>query len=111
MDLGNTTGARISSLDAVGQQPLLVQCADLDAGVQNLIYGYGDVPQTTIDSSHTLPIHCDEEGQQSVDMSIQFPTGLQCDPVQMAEVVQHDYVLIGGAWMYPRVNVANTVHL
>ena len=42
-------------------------------------------------------------------MSIQLPAGLQCDPVQMAEVVQQ-YVLVGGTWLYPRVNVANNVH-
>ena len=29
----------------------------------------------------------------------------------MAEVVQQEYVLVGGAWLYPRVNVANTVDL
>ena len=29
----------------------------------------------------------------------------------MAEVVKLEYVLIGRAWLYPRVNVANTVLL
>ena len=33
-----------------------------------------------------------------------FPAGLQCDPVQIAEVVQQEYK----AWLYSRVN---TVHL
>ena len=44
-------------------------------------------------------------------MSIQLPADLQCDPVQMAEIVQQEYVLVGGARLYPRVNVAKTVHL
>ena len=29
----------------------------------------------------------------------------------MAEVVQQVYVLVGEAWLYPRVNVADTVYL
>ena len=29
----------------------------------------------------------------------------------MAEIVQREYVLVGRAWLYPRVHVANTVHL
>ena len=96
--------------------PLLAQCVDLDvrlhyAAVQNLVYGCGNVPQTTIECSNTPPIHYAQHVQQSVDMSIQFPAGLQCDPVQTAGVVQQEYVLIGGAWLYHRVNVANTVHL
>ena len=28
----------------------------------------------------------------------------------MAEFVHQDYVLLGGAWLYPEVNVVNTVH-
>ena len=39
--------------------------------------------------------------QQSVDMSIQLPSALQYDPVQMAEVVQQEYVLVCRAWLYP----------
>ena len=27
----------------------------------------------------------------------------------VTEVVQQEYILVGGAWLYPRVNVANTV--
>ena len=40
-----------------------------------------------------------------------LPTGLQCNSIQMAEAVQQEYVLVGGAGLYPKVNVANTVHL
>ena len=29
----------------------------------------------------------------------------------MVEVVQQEYVLVGGPWLYTRVNVANKVHL
>ena len=29
----------------------------------------------------------------------------------MAEVIQQEYDLVGGAWLFTRVNVANTVHL
>ena len=63
--------------------------------------------QTTAESSDIPPIHYSQHVQQSVGMSIQLPAGLQCDPVQMAEIVQ----LVDGAWLYPRVNVANTIHL
>ena len=66
---------------------------------------------STAERSATPPIHCAQHVQQSVDMSIQLPADLQCDPVQMAEVVEQVYVLIGRAWLYPRVNFANTVHL
>ena len=43
--------------------------------------------------------------------SILLPAGLQYDPIQMAEVVQQEYILIGGIWLCPRLNVANNVHL
>ena len=79
--------------------------------VQNLVCGCGNVPLTTAESSNTPPMDCDQHVQQSFDTSIQLPTGLQCDPIQMAEVVQQEYILISGAWLYPRVNVANIVHL
>ena len=46
----------------------------------------------------------------SMDITIQLPTGQQCDPIKMAEVVQQDYVFVGRWWLYPRGNVANTVH-
>ena len=99
-----------------GHHVLLAQCVNLDmrlyyAAVQNLVYACGKVPQNTNERSDTPPIHCAQNMQQSVNMSIQLPAGLQCDPVQMADVVQQEYVLVGGAWLYPRVNVTNIVHL
>ena len=63
------------------------------------------------ESSDIPPIHCAQHMQQYVDMSIQLPAGQQCNPVKMAEAVQQEYILFGDAWFYPRVNVANTVHL
>ena len=89
-----------------GRPPLLAQCIELDvrlnyAAVQNLVYRCGNIPQTTAESSDTLPIHCAQHVQQSVDMSIQLPAGLQYDPVQMAEVVQHAEHVVS----------TNTVHL
>ena len=90
--------------------PLLAQCVDLDvrllyATIQNLVYGCGTVPQTTAENSDTPTIQCDQYVQQSVDMSTQLPSSLKCDPVQMAEVVQQEYVFVGGTWLYPRVTV------
>ena len=41
-------------------------------------------------------------------LSIQLPAGLQWNPIQMAEVV-HQYIL-DRVRLYPRMNVANTVH-
>ena len=118
MVLGDTVGAtcaQIFSLDAV-RAAAAPQCMDLDmhlyyVTLQNLIYGRGNVLQTTTESSNTLPIHCNQYVQQSVNMSNQLPAGLQCDPIQMAEVIQLEYVLVGGSWLYRSVNVANTVHL
>ena len=81
------------------------------AAVQNLVYGCRNVPQTIAKSNDTPPIDCVQHVQESVDMPIQILSSLECDPFQMAEVVQQEYVLVGGAWLYPRVNVANTVHL
>ena len=62
--------------------PLLAQCVDLDmrlyyVAVHNLVYGCGNVPQTSAESSDTPPMHCAQLVQQSVDMSIQLPAGLQ----------------------------------
>ena len=97
MVLGDTacaTCARISPLDAVLMRPpLLAQCFEFYvrlyyAAVKNLVYGCGNVPQTTAEKTDTPPIHCAQHVQQYVDMSIQLPAGLQYDPVQMAEVVQ-----------------------
>ena len=89
-----------------GRPSLFAQCVDLDVRlyymvIQKLVYGCGYVAQTTAKSSDTPPIHCVHHVQQSVDMSIQLPAGLQCDPVQMAEVVQQEYVLVGGACLHP----------
>ena len=71
-----------------GWPPLFPACVDLDlrlycAAVKNLVYECGNVPQTTADSSDTLPIHCAQHVKQSY-VSIQLSTGLQCEPVQMA---------------------------
>ena len=79
---------RISSLMLLERPPLLALCVDLDVRlyysvVQNMVYGYGNVLQSTAESSDTPSIHCDQHFQQSVDMSILLPGGLQCDPVQM----------------------------
>ena len=89
-----------------GRQTLLAQGVDINvrlsyAAVQNLVYGCGNVPQNTVESSDTPPTHCDQHVQQSIDIPTQLPAGLQCDPVQMAEDVQQEYVLVGGAWLHP----------
>ena len=96
--------------------PLLAQCTDFDVHlyyvtIQNVVYGCENVPQTTAESSDTPPIHCVQHVQESVNMSIQLPAGLQCDPIQLTEVVQQEYVLVKGAWLYPTVNVANAGQL
>ena len=118
MVLGDTateTCSRISSMDAVRSASpartvrrfvCLYYAAD-----QNLVYGCRNVPRITAESSDTQPIHCTQHVQQSVNISIQLPADIQCDPVQMAEVVQQEYFLVCGAWLYPRVNGANIVHL
>ena len=56
--------------------------------VQSLVCGCGNVPQTTAESSDILPIHCAQNVQQSINMCIHLPAGLQCDLVQMAELRQ-----------------------
>ena len=76
-----------------GQPSLLAQYVDLDvhlyyAAIQNLVCGSGN------ESSDTPAIHCAQYVQQSVDMSIHVPAGLQCDSVQIAEVIQQNYVLV-----------------
>ena len=58
MVLGDTTDAWIYSLDAI------------QAAIQNLVYGCGNVPQITAESSDTPPIHCAQHEQQSVNMCI-----------------------------------------
>ena len=70
--------------------------------IQNLVKGCEKFPQITAESSDTPPIHCAQHVQQSVDMSIQLPAGLQCDLVQMVEIVQQEYVLVG---IFPAVYV------
>ena len=94
-----------------GRPSLLAQCVNVDvrlcyAAVQNLVYLCENVPHITAESSDTPPIHYTQHMEQSVNVSIQLPAGLQCDPVQMAEVVQQEYVLVGETWLYPRVNIA-----
>ena len=71
--------------------PVLAQGVELDVrlyytAVQNLVYGFGNVPQITAESSDTPPIHCAQHVQQSVNMSVKHPAGLHCDPVQMTEL-------------------------
>ena len=82
-----------------GRPLLLAKFVDLDVSlyytaVRNLVYGCGNVLQTTTESSDTPPRHFAQHLQQSVDMPIQLPTALQCDTVQMAEVVQQEFVLV-----------------
>ena len=91
--------AEISSLVAVRA----ATSVDLDvrlyyAAVQNLVYRCANVPRTAAERSVTSLIHCDQYLQKSVDMSIQLPAGIKCDPVQMAEVIQQEYVIVVGAW-------------
>ena len=104
----------ILSWTLFGRPPLRAQCIDLDArlyyaAVQNLVYDCENVPQTSAENSDKLPIHCAQHVHQSVDMSIQLPPGLQCDPIQMAEVVEHEYVLVVWASLCPRVNESLTL--
>ena len=111
-----TICAQISSLDAIWAATAArtmhwswrasVPCRNPEPGLQ-----VWECPQTTADGRATQLICCAQHVQQSVDMSIQLPSGIQCNSVQMTEVVQQEYVLIGRAWLYRRVNVANTVHL
>ena len=76
--LGDTAGV-ICCLGLLFERlPLLAQCINLDVhlyyvAIQNLVYGYGNVPQSTAESSVTPLIHCAQHVQQSVDMSINFP--------------------------------------
>ena len=84
------------------RQSLLAQCFNLVvrlyyAAVQNLVYGRGNIPETTAGSSNTPPKHFVQHVQQSADMSIKVPAGLQCYPVQTAEVLRQEYVLFA-AW-------------
>ena len=99
----NMYRTQISSLDAV--RAATAACtmyrfwhASVLCGVQNLVYGCGNVPQTIAESSDTSQIHCVQHVQESLNMSIKLPSGLQCNLNQMAEVVQQEYILIGGVW-------------
>ena len=47
-----------------------------------------DVPQTNAENSDTKTIYCAQHMHQSIDKSIQLPAGPQCDPIQMAQIVQ-----------------------
>ena len=69
----------------------------------------GNDPPTTTENSDTPPIHCAAICRYVHPASRR----LKMRPDEMSEVVQQEYVvlLIGGAWLYPRVNVANTVYL
>ena len=66
---------RISSLDAVRAAIAPHTMVDLDVRLYyaDLVYGCGNVPQTTVDSWDTPPIKCAQHVQQSVDMCIQLP--------------------------------------
>ena len=80
-DTPGATCARISPLYAVRAAILLAQFSNLDvhlyyAAVQNLIYGCGNVPQITPESTDKPPIHCVQHVQQSVDTSIELSAGL-----------------------------------
>ena len=50
--------------------------------------GVWNVPQTNAENSVTPTIYCAQHMHQSIDKSIQLPAGLQCDPIQMAQIVQ-----------------------
>ena len=110
MVLGDTAGAtcaRILPSMLFGRPPLLVQCVNLSvrlyyAAVQNLVYGCGNVPQTTAESSDTPRAAI----RRYVHPASRRPT--MRSPFK-SEVVQLEYVPVGGAWVYPRVNVTNIV--
>ena len=84
---------------------LLAQCVDLDvrlyyAAVQYLVNRCGNVLKTSVEGSDTPPIHCAQHVQHYVNIFIQLPPGLQCDPVQMAELGQQLQLL---GTIYPRM--------
>ena len=83
-DTADVTCTRISSLDAIRAATAARTMRRYEHAVQNLVYGYGIVPQTTAESSDTPPIYW------AIDMFIQLPAGLKCDPVLMTEVVQQE---------------------
>ena len=88
MVLGDTAGAqhvpRFLPWMLFRQPLLLAQCINLDVhlyylAVQNLVYGRGNVPQTTAEKSDTPPTHCAQHVQQSINMSI-FPQAYNATP-------------------------------
>ena len=73
--------------------PLLAQYVNLVlhlycVAVQNLVYGCETDPQASPESSDTPLIRCVQHSHLSIDMFIQLPVGLQCNPVQMAKLRQ-----------------------
>ena len=113
-DTAGETCARISCLDAVWAATIAhTMCQSWRVSVLCPEPGlwFGNFPQTTAESNDTPLINCVQHVHQSVYVYFQLPSGLQCDPIQIVEVVQQEYILISGVWLSPRVNVANTFHL
>lgn len=57
-----------------GRPPLLAQCVDRDVrlyyvDVLSLVYGCGNVPQTTAESSDTPPTHCAQHDKREITCS------------------------------------------
>ena len=98
-----------------GGPPLLAQCVNLVrlyyATVQNLIYGYENVPQITAESIDTPPIHCVQQVQQYVEMSIQLPQTYIVTALKWLKLFNRSTYLSARHILYSRVNVVNTVHL
>ena len=101
-----------------GRSALLPQSVDLGvrlyyAAVQNLIYGCGNVldyiPLLKAETHHRYFVTSMCSNKSICPSS--FPQTYSVTPFKNAEVLQQEYVLVGGAWLYPEVNVANTVHL
>ena len=93
-----------------GQQPLLAQCVDLDV----LLYYVADQKHlsTGVEMFHRPLLKAATHHRYIVPKRTAIRRYVQqSEPVQMAEVVLQVYVLVGEAWLYPSVNVANTVHL
>ena len=82
----------------------ILSCVSTTRSSRTWFKGVGMFHRPLLKAATHHQIHCAQHVQISADMSIQLPVGLQCDPVQIAEVVQQEYVLVG-------VNVPTTVHL
>ena len=65
------------------------------------------LPKATIHHLYTVPNMC---SNPSICPS-SFPQVYNATPFKWLKLFNKEYVLVGGAWLYPRVNVANTVHL